>query len=75
MMTVSSLFQIVVLAFAMGAFFGLVVSVVLGVALSKAEWDARRKLERRVDRIYQALACGQGYFNCKGGPNCQSDHK
>lgn len=39
------------------------------------EWENRERLERKVDRLYKHLSCGQGILGCTAGPNCHWDHK
>jgi hypothetical protein len=39
------------------------------------EWHERHKLRRRVDQLWEHLACGQGYLGCNAGKNCDWDHK
>lgn len=54
---------------------GIVFSAAVSVFFLWREWTHRESVERRVDRLYQHLSCGQGILGCDGGPNCPWDHK
>lgn len=54
---------------------GGVAAFVISAILLGREWQQRRMLERKVDRLYKHLSCGQGYLGCDAGPNCDWDHK
>lgn len=43
--------------------------------LTLREWRNRQSIERRVDRLYEHLSCGNGILGCKEGKNCRWDHK
>jgi hypothetical protein len=57
--------------------FGLGFGSCLGLAFLHTcyEWAARRQMQRRVDQLWEHLACGQGYLGCDAGRNCKWSHK
>jgi hypothetical protein len=61
--------------FALGLATGIILMMFLSALNVPYEWRKRHELERRVDKLYRHLACGQGYVGCTGGPRCTSDHK
>lgn len=61
--------------FAIGFLSATILMFALLLLAMNREWDKRRKIENKVEELYRHLACGQGFVGCKGGPNCNWDHK
>ena len=63
------------MGFVEGYILGILTVIGLAGIATYAEWQKRRKIEMRVDRIWKHLTCGKGILGCDEGPNCTWDHK
>lgn len=61
--------------FLCGLTIGIIASLFVSMLAMFREWDNRRKLESKVDRLWKHLSCGQGILGCTAGPRCDWDHK
>lgn len=56
-------------------FLGFFSSTLCAAYLMRIEWQKRRNIEARLDRLYKHLSCGQGYLGCPHGKDCHWSHK